>query len=102
MQQRNVEGGRILGTANTQPMVLDTIVDQPSDGLTTPYTILTPVAGFEGVVLKRRFRNGRVVVYDPHVARQFVHDFGYRCEPELPEEPKRKAKRRGHKTYVRP
>lgn len=68
----------------TKPYRPTVVIDEPTEQHKTPYTVLTPIREFSGVVMKRQFINGRTIVYDPEIVRQFVQDYGYRCEPDLP------------------
>jgi hypothetical protein len=88
--------------ANMSPANLDVIEETPPTPEAKAYTILTPNAAFKGITLNRQFVRGRTTTYDEKIARRFVDDYGYKCEPELPPLPVVHSRSKGRaKTYVR-
>ena len=96
-RETNAKGGTMAhGTSLARPLI---VTEDDTEGKTA-YTIITPERDFNEVRLHRQFVNGRTVVYDENVAREFVATYGYVCEPALPPPAAKKRPKRRDRGFT--
>jgi hypothetical protein len=95
-RERNKRGGTMpANTIEAKPEA-----DAPKGDGPIEYTIITPEPSFSDVRMRHQFYRGRTTTRDENIARQFVQDYGYACEPALPPPPPRKRTRRRDRGFA--